>query len=237
MRTLGAEELMAFEAKMKGIFEEGELPYLIHWSGGNERELIQIFEQIEPRDWVFASHRSHYHYLLKGGSPARLEQLIRAGQSMFIFDPELRFYTSSVLAGTCGIAAGVAWALQESAECGMRSAECGEAVPAGTPGPKVWCFLGDGAEDEGHFYEAAHLVEGWELPCTFVIEDNDRSVETNCLDRRGAVRAMTQWGCVLRYRYQPTYPHAGPGSKLWVHFKDEAVHRALEREGRGGEGF
>jgi hypothetical protein len=50
-----------------------------------------------------------------------------------------------VLAGTGGIAAGGAWQLKE-------------------------CFIGDGAEEEAHFYESVLFVQGNELPCTFIIE-------------------------------------------------------------------
>ena len=132
-------ELIGFELRIKDIFEQGKLPYLLHLCGGNEDQLIDIFKNISPWDWIFSSHRSHYHYLLAGGDPAVLEQMIRDGRSMFVFDRKLNFYTSSILAGTCGIAAGVAASLKEQGS-----------------GRRVWCFLGDGAEDEGHFYEAVN---------------------------------------------------------------------------------
>ena len=193
------QELIDFELRIKAIFEEGKLPYLIHLCGGNEDQLIEIFKDIKSGDWIFSTHRSHYHYLLAGGSPDRLEQLIRDGQSMFVFDNKLNFYTSSVLAGTCGIAAGVAQTLKS----------------IGSPS-KVWCFLGDGAEDEGHFYEAVSYVHGSDLPCTFIIEDNDRSVETT-KQQRG--KGTINWPeCVKRYHYTPTYPHGGVGAKSMVTF-------------------
>ena len=195
-------ELIGFELRIKDIFEQGKLPYLLHLCGGNEDQLIDIFKNISPWDWIFSSHRSHYHYLLAGGDPAVLEQMIRDGRSMFVFDRKLNFYTSSILAGTCGIAAGVAASLKE-----MGS------------GRRVWCFLGDGAEDEGHFYEAVNYVDGKDLPCTFIIEDNDRSVDTSKAQRG---RGRIQWpDCVRRYHYTPTYPHGGAGCKNMVTFDPE----------------
>jgi TPP-dependent pyruvate/acetoin dehydrogenase alpha subunit len=196
------EELVNFEKKICDIFETGELPFLIHMSGGNEDQLIEIFEQISDKDYVFASHRSHYHYLLKGGSEADLERIIRNGDSMFIFEKKLQFFTSSILAGTCGIAAGVALSFH------LRKMS-----------NKVWCFLGDGAEDEGHFYEAAKFVESLNLPCTFIIEDNDRSVVAN-KEQRGSTAHLTCFKCVKRYQYNPTYPHGGTGTKTWIKFKE-----------------
>ena len=192
-------DLIAFEDRIKALWESGELPYLIHLCGGNEDQLIEIFREVKPGDWIFSGHRSHYHYLLAGGDPDRLEDMIRRGSSMFVFDKGLNFLTSSVLAGTCCIAAGVAHQLKA------------EKSPN-----KVWCFLGDGAEDEGHFYEAVCYVQGEGLPCEFVVEDNDRSVDTS---RGGRGRYQVRWpDCVRRYHYTPTYPHAGSGCAHHITF-------------------
>jgi len=196
-------DLIAFEDSVKGLWETGELPYLVHLCGGNEDQLIEIFREVGPQDWVFSSHRSHYHYLLHGGDRDRLLDLIKRGSSMFVFDQERQFVTSSVLAGTCCIAAGVAWELASEMSGADRR-------------PHVWCFLGDGAEDEGHFYEAVRFVQGHNLPCTFVIEDNDRSVDTTKAARKSV---PIPWpDCVRRYHYTPTYPHAGSGCKHHIKF-------------------
>lgn len=208
MNNATKEQLIAFETRMKELFEAGELPFLLHFCGGNEDQLIEIFSAIDPGDWIFSSHRSHYHYLLAGGSPERLEQMIRDGDSMFIFDKELNFLTSSVLAGTCCIAAGVAWSLKKARD--LRK-------------PHVWCFLGDGGEDEGHFYEAVAMVHGHDLPCTFIVENNDRSVDTNIEQRRGngMHQGLLHVDCVKRYYYVPTYPHGGSGCKTMIKFNPE----------------
>ncbi len=196
------EQLIAFETRIKRAFEAGELPYLLHLSGGNEEQLIKIFERIMPGDWIFSTHRSHYHYLLAGGSEHHLESLIRQGRSMFVFDKTLNFFTSSIVAGTCCIAAGVA-----------------EGVKRKNSEQHIYCFVGDGAEDEGHFSEAVYHVADQSLPCTFIIEDNNRSVEATVTERRGPKGRERVWPpCVERYSYVPTYPHAGTGCKQRVTF-------------------
>jgi TPP-dependent pyruvate/acetoin dehydrogenase alpha subunit len=188
-----AEELIDFEDQIIKLWESAQVPYPIHFSGGNEKQLIEIFKEINRGDYVFSTHRSHYHYLLAGGSPERLERKIMQGKSMHIFDKDLNFLTSSIVAGTPAIAAGVAFALKEK-----KSKN------------KVWCFVGDGAEDEGHFYEAVRYVGGHNLPCKFVIEDNNRSVETPKIERYGNSE-MVWPNCVARYSYSPVYPHVGTG--------------------------
>jgi pyruvate dehydrogenase E1 component alpha subunit len=207
-----AADLIAFENKIKAKWESGDLPCLLHLSGGNEEQLIEIFKGIRPRDWVFSSHRNHLHALLKGIPPEQLERMIDEGRSMFVFSNDHYFFTSSILAGTCGIAAGVAWDIKQ------RGGE-----------EHVYCFLGDGACDEGHLWEAAFFVEGHNLPCTFVVENNNRQVDTDIPTRRGAGdvmdAVMNQFKCIRRYEYTSTWPHAGSGAKFKITFKPEAIER------------
>jgi TPP-dependent pyruvate/acetoin dehydrogenase alpha subunit len=202
MKYKTKNQLINFENRMIDLFEEGELPFLMHFCGGNEDQLIKIFEEVNDGDYVFSSHRTHYHYLLSGGDEKDLEQKLLDGDSMFVFNRKLNFFSSSILAGTCGIAAGVALALK------LKNSK-----------QRVWCFIGDGAEDQGHFYEAVKFVQSMKLPCTFIVEDNDRSVETN-KEKRGSSFIMNWPECVIRYEYKPTYPHAGTNSGKRISFKN-----------------
>lgn len=197
-----AKQLIAFERKVADLWEAGELPYLLHLSGGNEENLIRIFQwYIDPGDWVLSTHRNHYHYLLAGGDEDVLLDLIKQGKSMFVFDKTLPFMSTSILGGLCGVAAGLALTIAESHE--ERA---------------VWCFVGDGAEDNGHLYEAVKFVMSRNLPCQFVIEDNNRSVTASRCDR-GAQWNIAWPKCVMRYSYRPTYPHAGSGTSKHIVFK------------------
>jgi len=200
MYNINKDDLIKFEQKIVNLFEDGQLPFLLHLSGGNEDELIDIFKQVKTGDYILSTHRSHYHYLLAGGDPDKLEKKIYNGDSMFVFDNSINFLSSSILAGMPPIAAGIALGLK------LNNSK-----------NKVWCFLGDGAEDEGHFYEAVRMVDGRNLPCTFIIEDNNRSVETEKKDRYN--QEMIWPSCVKRYNYNCTFPHAGTGSGKMVTFK------------------
>ena len=186
------EELIAFEDKIGDLYLDNKLPFLFHLSGGNEEQLISIFEGIEEGDYVISNHRSHYHALLHGIPPEEVEDRILNGRSMFIYDRSRNFFCSAIIGGTPAIAAGIAWALKKK---GSKQ--------------KVWCFVGDGTEDNGHLFEAVRYVEGWDLPCTFIIENNNRSVEATNSDRWGKASDYT-WNspCVLKYKYEITYPHA-----------------------------
>ena len=195
------EELIKCEKEIADLWNSGEIPFLIHLSGGNEDQLIEIFKEIKPGDFIFSTHRSHYHYLLAGGTFESLKNKVIMNKSMFIFSRDLNFFTSSIVAGTTAIAAGMALSIK------MNNQD-----------KHVWCFVGDAAEDEGHFYEAVRFVDGQGLPCTFIIEDNDRSVNATKEQRRG--KSEFVWPkCVRRYHYIPTYPHAGSGTTKKIVFK------------------
>ena len=196
------EELIKFEDEIVELYENGEIPHMLHVCGGNEDQLIEIFKDIKKGDYIFSSHRTHYHYLLAGGTKEDLKSRIINGESMYIFNKDINFLSTSIVAGTPCIAAGVALGLKKS-----------------NSSQHVWCFIGDGAEDQGHFYEAVRYVEGFDLPCTFVIEDNDRSVDASKRDRYGDSEMKWNEKYVIRYHYIPTYPHTGTYSKKWLKFK------------------
>lgn len=199
-----ADSLMAFEEKIRIAWEAGELPSLVHLSGGNEAELLDIFRGIREEDWLFVSHRAHYHLLLKGMPEEELEANIRADRSMFNFCAKRRIYQSAILGGCCGIVAGVARAIKDAG--GQEH---------------VWCFLGDGASDNGTLYEAALYVAGHALPCTFVIENNNMQVETPLEVRRGPHHWEVDFyaPCIREYQYKPRWPHAGSGCAHQIEFQ------------------
>ena len=156
------EELIAFEDHIGDLYMDSQLPFLFHLSGGNEDQLIEIFKDIKEGDYVISNHRNHYHALLHGIPPDVVEDRIKNGRSMFIYDRKRNFFVSAIIGGTPAIAAGIAWALKRKGST-----------------QKVWCFVGDGTEDNGHLSEAVRYVEGFDLPCKFIIESNDRSCEAS----------------------------------------------------------
>ena len=185
------QELIDFEKSIVDLYRDYKLPYLFHLSGGNEDQLINIFTEIKEGDYVLSTHRNHYHALLHGIPPEELRKRILGGRSMFIYDRKRNFFTSAIIGGTAAIAAGIALALKRK---GSKQ--------------KVWCFVGDGTEDSGHLSEAARYVNGFDLPCTFIIEDNNRSVTTTTSERWGSAIHPSHPACVRKYSYNITYPHA-----------------------------
>jgi len=191
------KDLITFENRIVQLYKECKLPFLFHLSGGNEDQLIEIFKEVKGGDYVFSNHRSHYHALLHGIPAEDLEGRILEGRSMFIYDRGKNFFSSSIIGGTPAIAAGVALALKKKKS-----------------NKKVWCFLGDGSEDTGHLFEAARYVDGFDLPCTFIIEDNNRSVTTTKSERWGKAINPEFFPGVRKYSYKINYPHARTDDRI-----------------------
>lgn len=206
MRTNWSKvRLQEFETRLITLFEAGKIRCPIHLSGGNEDQLIAIFENIKPKDYVFSTHRNTYHYLLKGGSPSALLDEIKGlptgickgnGRSMNVYDPSINFYSSAIVGGSCAIAVGVALGLKKKK---LKS--------------HVWCFIGDGATDQGHFIEAARFGFARRLPLTFIVEDNDTSVDSSKSNRWHNFPQI-RMSNVIGYSYTRVYPHVGIGKHV-----------------------
>lgn len=191
-----AEELLAFEADIAAEFDAGNIPFPVHLAGGNEVQLIEIFKQINPQDYICCGWRSHYHALLHGVPPDELKAAIMAGRSIALCFPEYRMISSAIVGGICPIAMGIAWALKRQES-----------------NAKVWCFLGDMTATSGIFAETARYAMQNALPIMFVIEDNGMSV---CTPTRAVWGTEPPIPVMQGYAYDLTRPHVGIDK--WVSF-------------------
>jgi len=184
-------DLIAFEDAVKAAFEAGKIRGPVHLAGGNEDQLIEIFESISLTDWVFATYRNHYHALLHGIPRDKVMAEIMAGRSMNLSFPEHRFVTSAIVGGILPIAVGVAAAMKRK-----------------EPYRHVWCFVGDMAASIGAFHEANSYAKHHDLPITFVIEDNGLSCDSPTDECWGMEPSSDK---KTRYFYERKHPHVGTG--------------------------
>ena len=200
--AITAEALKAFEAEVAAAFAAKTVRGPVHLSGGNEAQLIEVFRDVSPGDWVFSTYRSHYHALLHGVPREYVMAEILAGRSMTLASTEHRFFSSAIVGGCLPIATGVAAAIAR--DHGSRITDHGS---------RVWCFIGDMAARGGAFHEARQYAEGHDLPIVFVIEDNGLSCNSptaHCWGESGA------GGKVRAYAYVREWPHTG--IREWVQF-------------------
>ena len=200
MRTLTAEQLVAFEDKVAGLFNEAKIRAPVHLYSGNESQMIDVFRDVQPQDWVFCSWRSHYQCLLKGVPEDEVLAEIMAGHSISLCFPQHRIYSSAIVGGVLPIAVGAAMAIQRRGESAA-----------------VHCFLGEMTAETGIAHESMKYARNHGLPIRFIVEDNGKSV---CTDTREAWRQPVlsfegrQDAQVHYYRYETRYPHAGAGQRV-----------------------
>jgi len=154
-----------FEEAAYRAYEQGEIAGTIHVSIGQEAVAVGVISALRPDDTVFTHHRGHGHALAKGVDPGRLlaELFGRRdgvsggkGGSMHVADVSCGFLGSlAVVGGSVPLAVGVALADRVLA----RERVC-------------VVFFGDGAVNQGVFYESLNLAAIWSLPVLFVCENN-----------------------------------------------------------------
>ena len=187
------EELIQFEDNIVQMYKEGKIKAPLHLSGGNEKEIIEIFKEVNPEDFIFTTYRSHYHALLKGMPKQRLIDWILDLKSIHVMDKEYKIFSSAIVAGTLSIALGIALAIQ------MRKGS-----------ERVWCFIGDMTASTGTFHDCFKYALHFDLPITFVIENNGLSTDT---------RTHEVWGTTERYIQDEYQVYATMFPKLIKHYK------------------
>jgi pyruvate dehydrogenase E1 component alpha subunit len=195
-----AEELISFETEIAEAFNAAKIRAPVHLYSGNETQMIEIFQEIKPEDWVMCSWRSHYQCLLKGVPRERLKADILAGRSMSLCFPEYRVVSSAIVGGILPIAVGVALGLKRLGSTA-----------------RVHCFMGEMTAETGMAHECIKYSANFQLPIRFIVEDNGKSV---CSDTRETWnQPVLTWESarhplVVYYQYQTKYPHAGAGQRV-----------------------
>lgn len=193
---MNKQELIDFEESIAAAFNNAEIPHPVHLSKGNEDHLINIFKDFKKGDWAFSNWRNHLHALLAGIPQEEVRRQIVIGRSMTVCSPEHHFFASAIVGGIIPIAIGVAWQIKRTGR-----------------GEKVFCFLGDMAAQTGIAMECYNYAKEHELPISFIVEDNGKSVCTVTKDVWPEYR-----GIKPDYYYQwdlsEHYPHAGAGKRV-----------------------
>lgn len=200
MKKWTAESLQQFEARIADLFNQGKIYAPVHLSDGNESSLIEIFQAVKKEDYVFCSWRSHYQCLLKGVDPEILESEILAGRSIALCFPKLNIYSTAIVGGQIPIATGAAYSIKRNK---IES--------------HVWCFVGDMTSETGIAQTSFRYAEKYDLPITFIIEDNGISVltETRKVWNTSTLRFEEQKNSkIISYQYKSRFPHAGAGTRV-----------------------
>ena len=166
------------EALIREYHPANEMRCPIHFCVGQEAVPAALSLSVLPEDYLFSHHRSHGYYFAKGAPLRELFAEVygkdtgaNRGQagSQDISHQDSRFYSGAILAGAVSIAVGAAFGLQ------IRKA----------PGISIAGF-GEGATDEGAFWEAMNYAALRKLPILFICENNRYATFSDQLKRQAS---------------------------------------------------
>lgn len=143
----------------------------VHLSIGQEAISVGVCLALDPSDIVFGTYRGHALYLSKGGNlKAMIAELYGKktgccrgkGGSMHLSDRSVNMMGTSAIVAT-GIPQAVGYAFAQ------KKMNTGNIVAV---------FFGDGAMEEGVYYESLNIAKLYELPILFICENNKYAINT-----------------------------------------------------------
>ncbi|MGD0664366.1 MAG: pyruvate dehydrogenase (acetyl-transferring) E1 component subunit alpha [Rhabdochlamydiaceae bacterium] len=179
IKKLGKERLLQclkqmllvrnFEIRAEGAYLQGKVGGFFHSYMGQEAIQTSAVDIMGKEQWWITSYRCHALALLLGATPNELmaELFGRATGNAKGRGGSMHFYTETLLGGF-GIVAGQVPIATGAAFTMKYLKKKGVAV----------CFLGDGAVAQGSFHESLNIASLWNLPCIYVIENNQWGMGT-----------------------------------------------------------
>ncbi|WP_313695894.1 thiamine pyrophosphate-dependent dehydrogenase E1 component subunit alpha [Halorarum halobium] len=146
----------------------GQIPGELHLAAGQEPAAVGVCQHLREDDTVTAPHRPHHVAIAKGVDLDRMTAEIFGRQTglckgkgghMHLFDPDVNFACSGIIAQGCPPAVGAALAAKKRGEDSVAVS-----------------YLGEGAISQGGFLESLNLASLHDLPVVFVVEDNDWAI-------------------------------------------------------------
>ena len=165
------------EQEIANFYLANKVMSFVHFYVGQEAVATGVCAALASGDKVMGNHRSHGHYLAKGGDLKRMvcELLGKAhgsskgkGGSMHMIDKSVNFVGSTpILGSVVPLACGAAFEQKYNKKNDLTVS-----------------FVGDGASEEGVVYETINLAALFKLPYLIVVENNLYSVNSKIKDRR-----------------------------------------------------
>ncbi|MBH8560806.1 pyruvate dehydrogenase (acetyl-transferring) E1 component subunit alpha [Nostoc sp. CENA67] len=162
-----------FEDKCAEMYYRGKMFGFVHLYNGQEAVSTGVIQAMRPgEDFVASTYRDHVH-ALSAGVPAKevmAELFGKAtgcskgrGGSMHMFSAKHR-----LLGGYAFVAEGIPVAAGAAFQSKYRR----EVLKDETADQVTACFFGDGAANNGQFFETLNMAALWKLPIIFVVENN-----------------------------------------------------------------
>jgi pyruvate dehydrogenase E1 component alpha subunit len=172
-----------FEIRAESAYQHGKIGGFFHAYVGQEAIQTAAVQALGPNNWYTTSYRCHALALLLGSSPNELmaELYGRATGNAKGRGGSMHFFNERLLGGF-GIVTGQV-PIGTGAGFTLKYKEIKNEVSI--------CFMGDGAVPQGAFHESLNLASLWDLPCIYVIENNQWGMGT-AVDRAVCVPRLAE---------------------------------------------
>lgn len=170
-------KIRLFEERIVELYPLKEMKTPVHLCIGEEAIAVGVCHYLKKEDYLFSNHRCHGHCIAKGVELAPMMAEFYGkrtgcchgkGGSMHLVSPEHGILATSAIVGG-GIALAVGAGLSIRLKKGKNIAVV---------------FFGDGATDEGVFYESLNFAALKKLPVLFVCENNFYATNSPQKDRQ-----------------------------------------------------
>lgn len=171
-----------FEIRAESAYQQGKIGGFFHSYMGQEAVQTAAILAAGSNQWWTTSYRCHALALLLGATPNELmaELYGRVTGNALGRGGSMHFFTNRMLGGhgivggQIPVATGAAFEIKYRK--GLQSK--GIELKKGAQPELSFCFMGDGAVAQGAFHESLNLASLWDLPCLYVIENNEWGMGT-----------------------------------------------------------
>ena len=164
--------LRHFEEKCNFAYRSGNAFGYMHTYIGMEALAVAWLDSIRKgHDYVITAYRDHPHALMLGVDPVAVMAEIMGrsggtsrgkGGSMHLYSKEKGLYGGwGIVGGHVPLGAGLAFSSWYRGDDKV-----------------TLCFMGDGAANAGVVFETLNMAGLWDLPCIFIIENNEFAMGT-----------------------------------------------------------
>ena len=160
------------EEKIVSLYNSDKIKSPVHLSIGQEAIAVGVSMALDKDDVIFSNYRGHAHYIAR---EANLDKMWAEfygksrgsargkGGSMHLNDWSKNFMSTSAIVSTAvPEAVGFAYALKYKKKNNI-----------------VICYHGDGATEEGVFWESLNFASLHNLPIIFICENNEYAIYTH----------------------------------------------------------
>ncbi|HDD64906.1 MAG TPA: pyruvate dehydrogenase (acetyl-transferring) E1 component subunit alpha [Firmicutes bacterium] len=177
-------EIRHFEDKIMELLAKNIAEGGSHLYAGMEAVAVGAISVLNPDDYITSTHRGHGHAIAKDGDLKALMAEILGkktgvckgkGGSLHLADlSKGNLGANGIVGGGIGIATGAGLSIKMQKQKKV-----------------VICFFGDGATNNGIFFECLNMASLWKLPVIYLCENNQYGMSVS-VERASAVKDLTK---------------------------------------------